>query len=210
MQGVFISFEGPDGSGKTTQVQLLAQMLSAAGYPVTVTREPGGTPLGDQLRSLLLDPANSMCAETEALLYAAARAQHVTQVIAPALARGEIVISDRYSDSTTVYQGIARALDGKRLAALNRFAAKGIMPELTILLDADVDLLRERVAGRGSRDRIERENSQFHETVRQGFLDLAACNSRISVVNALDEPSAVQAAIAAIVRQFLKEREHED
>ncbi|MDU4961711.1 MAG: dTMP kinase [Sporomusaceae bacterium] len=207
MQGIFISFEGPDGSGKTTQVRLLAQMLADSGARVTVTREPGGTPLGDQLRQLLLDPAGSVCPETEALLYAAARAQHVTQVIAPALARGEIVISDRYTDSTTVYQGAARSLDAGRLETLTAFAAKGVMPDLTILLDADVAALRQRVAGRGVCDRIELEPGGFHEAVRQGFLDLASRYSRISVVNALDEPSAVQAAIAAIVRQFLKERQ---
>jgi dTMP kinase len=207
MQGLFISFEGPDGAGKTTQVQLLANLLAASGHTMTVTREPGGTPLGDKIRTLLLDPANSeMCAETEALLYAATRAQHVTQVIAPALARGEIVISDRYADSTVVYQGAARALDENRLKALNEFAVKGVMPDLTILLDAEVALLQSRLAGRGDCDRIEQEDVKFHEAVRQGFLALAARQSRIKVVSALGEQSDVQAAIAAVVRQFLEER----
>lgn len=207
MQGLFISFEGPDGAGKTTQVQLLADLLAASGHKVTVTREPGGTPLGDKIRTLLLDLANSeMCAETEALLYAAARAQHVTQVIAPALARGEVVISDRYADSTVVYQGAARALDKNRLEALNEFAVKGVMPDLTILLDAEVALLQSRLADRGNCDRIEQEDVKFHETVRQGFLALAARQSRIKVVSALGEQSTVQAAIATIVRQFLEER----
>lgn len=207
MQGLFISFEGPDGAGKTTQVQLLADLLAASGYRVTVTREPGGTPLGDKIRTLLLDLANSeMCAETEALLYAATRAQHVSQVIAPALARGEAVISDRYADSTVVYQGAARTLNTKQLEALNNFAVKGVMPDLTILLDADVASLQSRLSARGHCDRIEQEGIQFHEAVRRGFLALAAQQSRIKVVSALGKQSEVQAAIATVVRQFLKER----
>ncbi|MDF2500350.1 MAG: thymidylate kinase [Anaerosporomusa subterranea] len=207
MQGLFISFEGLDGAGKTTQVQLLADLLISSGHKVTVTREPGGTPLGDKIRTLLLDLANSeMCAETEALLYAAARAQHVTQVIAPALARGEIVITDRYTDSTVVYQGVARTLNKNQLEALNEFAVKGVMPDLTILLDAEVALLQSRLAGRGECDRIEQEDVKFHEAVRQGFLALAARHSRIKVVPALGEQSEVQAAIATVVRQFLKEK----
>ncbi|KYZ76285.1 thymidylate kinase [Anaerosporomusa subterranea] len=207
MQGLFISFEGLDGAGKTTQVQLLTDLLISSGHKVTVTREPGGTPLGDKIRTLLLDLANSeMCAETEALLYAAARAQHVAQVIAPALARGEIVITDRYTDSTVVYQGAARTLNKNQLEALNEFAVKGVMPDLTILLDAEVALLQSRLAGRGECDRIEQEDVKFHEAVRQGFLALAARHSRIKVVPALGEQSDVQAAIATVVRQFLKER----
>jgi dTMP kinase len=206
MQGLFISFEGPDGAGKTTQVKLLAKLLAASGHKVTVTREPGGTPLGDKIRTLLLDLANSeMCAETEALLYAAARAQHVTQVIAPALARGEVVITDRYVDSTIVYQGAARALNQKQLEVLNTFAVKETMPDLTILLDAEVALLQPRLTDRGNFDRIEQESSSFHEAVRQGFLALAAQQPRIKVVPALGEQSAVHATIATVVRQFLEE-----
>jgi dTMP kinase len=206
MQGLFISFEGPDGAGKTTQVKLLADLLAASGHKVTVTREPGGTPLGDKIRTLLLDLANSeMCAETEALLYAAARAQHVTQVIAPALARGEVVITDRYVDSTIVYQGAARALNQKQLEVLNTFAVKETMPDLTILLDAEVALLQPRLTDRGNFDRIEQESTAFHEAVRQGFLALAAQQPRIKVVPALGEQSAVHATIATVVRQFLEE-----
>lgn len=208
MQGLFISFEGPDGAGKTTQVKLLAELLAASGYQVIVTREPGGTRLGDQVRSVLLDLENSeICPETEALLYAAIRAQHVSQVIAPALDRGEVVISDRYADSTVVYQGAGRSLDQAQLKAINAFAVKGIMPDLTILLDADVGLLQARMAGRGSCDRIEQENQDFHETVRQGFLALAAQQPRFKIVSASGEPSEIQAAIAKVVKQFLKERQ---
>lgn len=205
MQGLFISFEGPDGAGKTTQVRLLADMLTAAGHKTLVTREPGGTPLGDKIRAMLLDPANTaMCARTEALLYAAARAQHVNQVIAPALARGEIVITDRYADSTLVYQGAARELDSVQLESLNSFAVMGIMPDLTILLDAQLSELRSRLHGRGNADRIEQEGDVFHENVRQGFLALAAKQPRIKVVSALGGPEAVHTAVAAIVRRFLE------
>lgn len=209
MQGFFISFEGPDGGGKTTQVRLLAQYLAAAGYTVKVTREPGGTPLGDQIRTLLLDPANNeMCARTEALLYAAARAQHVQQLIAPALAQGSVVITDRYADSTVVYQGAARALDKASMETLNAFAVNGLIPNLTILLDADVSLLKRRVSGRGNTDRIEQEAAAFHEAVRQGFLALAAEHpSRIKVVSALGSESEVHAAVIAVIDDFLLRRQ---
>lgn len=203
MQGFFISFEGADGAGKSTQVRLLADVLKSAGYGVILTREPGGTQLGDKIRTLLLDPQNRMCAQTEALLYAAARAQHVAEVIAPALARGEIVITDRYADSTLVYQGVARSLDRVDLENINSFAVRGIMPDLTILLDADIRCLRTRIASRGASDRIEQEGLEFHEAVRQGFIDLAAKQSRIKVVSALGEPDVVHTAVVAVVRQFL-------
>ena len=205
MRGLFISFEGPDGAGKTTQVRLLANMLNSAGRKTVVTREPGGTALGDKIRTLLLDPANKeMCSRTEALLYAAARAQHVDQVIAPALSRGEIVITDRYSDSTFVYQGAARKLDSFQLEQLNSFAVRGVMPDLTILLDAQLSALQSRLSDRGDSDRIEQEGADFHQAVRQGFLELAQKQPRIKIVSALGEPEAVHAQIAAIVTNYLE------
>lgn len=208
MQGIFISFEGPDGAGKTTQVRLLAKHLIHLGYTVTVTREPGGTPIGDKIRALLLDASNrEMHARTEALLYAAARAQHVQERIAPALARGEVVITDRYADSTIVYQGVARSLDKECLAGLNSFAVNGVNPDITLLLDADVSMLKNRVAGRGETDRIEQEATAFHEAVRQGFLALAAEQpARIKIVSALAAEEQVHEEVASIVDNFLQRR----
>lgn len=211
MQGLLISFEGPDGAGKSTQVRLLADKLLSDGYQVTVTREPGGTPLGDKIRTLLLDPANSeMCAQTEALLYAAARAQHVREVIAPALARSEIVITDRYTDSTVVYQGAARALDRAHLEALNLFATDSVVPDITILLDAEAFALKCRLMNRGDSDRIELEGDLFHEAVRQGFLALAADQPRIKRVSALGDPSVVHSAVVAVIDDWLRRKQYEN
>lgn len=207
MPGLFITFEGADGAGKTTQLALLADYLRAQGWPVRCTREPGGTPLGDAIRTLLLDPANvRMAPRTEALLYMAARAQHVAEVIAPALARGEIVLSDRYADSTIVYQGVARQLPEHELAAINAFATGGLEPDLTILLDCRQEVLSGRMAGRGAKDRIEREAARFHEQVRQGFLRLAAASDRFCVIEADGSVQAVHARVIAAVQQFLDRR----
>jgi dTMP kinase len=142
MVWILITFDGPDGGGKTTQLALLAEHLRRSGRTVRCTREPGGTALGDRIRDLLLDPANAEMAPcTEALLYMAARAQHVAEVVAPALARGEVVLSDRFADSTLVYQGAARRLAREDLVAINRFATGGVVPDLTILLDGDAATL---------------------------------------------------------------------
>lgn len=205
MAGIFISFEGPDGVGKTTQLKLLADYLRGQGQVVRCTREPGGTAIGDKIRSLLLDPANSeMGARTEALLYMAARAQHVTEFIAPALAQGEIVLTDRYADSTFVYQGVARKLTTAELVSINDFATDGIEPDLTILLDAEVRMLSNRRSRRGVQDRIERETMLFHEAVRRGFLELAATKpDRIRVISAADNIEVIHKAIVAVIEEFL-------
>lgn len=210
MIGMLITFEGPDGGGKTTQLSLLADHLSRRGFVVRCTREPGGTALGDKIRGLLLDPAHrEMDARTEALLYMAARAQHVAEVIGPALAAGEIVLSDRYSDSTLVYQGAARRLAGEDLAAINRFATGGLAPDLTILLDGDAATLGGRMAGRGGADRIEREAAAFHALVRQGFRELAAAEpGRVKTVAAGGSVAEVHAAVVAVVEEFLRRRNH--
>ncbi len=208
MIGVLITFEGPDGGGKTTQLGLLAEHLRGRGCTVLCTREPGGTALGDKIRGLLLDPANrEMAARTEALLYMAARAQHVAEVIAPALARGEVVLSDRFADSTLVYQGAARQLTRGELAAINAFATGGVAPDLTILLDGDAGMLGGRLAGRGGADRIEREADAFHASVRQGFRELAAAEpERVKPVAAGGTVAEVQAAVVRIVEEFLHRR----
>jgi dTMP kinase len=178
--GIFITFEGPEGSGKTTQIGLLAAHLRAKGHDVLTTREPGGTRIGDQIRAVLHDIANvEMVPEAESLLYSASRAQLVGQVIRPALAQGTIVLSDRYADSTTAYQGYGRGLDLDLLKQITEFATGGLTPHLTIYLDCPVEegLDRKRRASAleaGEWNRLDQETVEFHRRVRQGYLTLAA------------------------------------
>jgi dTMP kinase len=176
--GFFITLEGVEGSGKTTQTALVAESLRAAGHRVTVTREPGGTRAGEAIRAIFLDPAVSLHAAAELLLVLADRAQHVREKLKPALAAGEIVLSDRYSDSTIAYQGYGRGLDLKLLDELNRLATDGTHPDLTIVLDLAVEtgLERTRARVRGDvrgPDRFEGEQVEFHRRVREGFLTIA-------------------------------------
>lgn len=170
----FITFEGIDQSGKSTQVRLLADALTEAGIKVVSVREPGGTPLGEQIRELLLGPVHAgMDPWAEALLYAAARAQLVKDVIRPALERGEAVLSDRYFDSSLAYQGLARGLGFERILDLNLWATGGLKPDLTFIVHLSVDASRERLAGRGSaEDRIEGEALDFHRQVEAGYREL--------------------------------------
>jgi dTMP kinase len=182
----FITFEGIEGCGKTTQIRLLSAALTAAGKRVVLTREPGGCPIADKIRAILLDADNSaMTPSAELLLYAAARAQHVQEVIEPALSRGEIVLCDRFTDATLAYQGYGRGLDKQTIGDLNHLAASGRRPDLTILLDCPVEtglhraIARIEAASAADRsslreERFERESRQFHQRVRDGYLDLAA------------------------------------
>ena len=172
-QGWFISLEGVDGSGKSTQIQTTAAWLKEQGYEVLVTREPGGTATAEKIRNLVLDADVPLQPRTELLLYLAARAQHVAEVIKPALAAGRIVLCDRFVDSTLVYQGIVRGLDLRRIKELNEFASEELMPALTLLLDADPALLEERRRERGVTDRFEQEGLSFQKKLREGFLFLA-------------------------------------
>lgn len=174
MNSLFLTFEGPDGCGKSTQARLLAEKLRSQGYDVFLTREPGGTSLGEAVRELLLGKEYELTSSAEALLYAAARAQHVEEKIRPALAKGQIVICDRFVDSSLAYQGYGLGLSLQRLREINLFATSGLEPDLTILLDLDpqIGLARAR-AGRGQTDRIEERDGAFHKQVREGFLDLA-------------------------------------
>ena len=208
MAGILITMEGPDGSGKTTQIALLAKVLTKAGLEVVQTREPGGTPLADRIRALVLDPAHDkMTARTEALLYMAARAQHTAELIRPAMDRGAVVISDRYADSTLVYQGIARGLPMDSLIWLNRFATEELTPDLTLLLDCDTECLARRVANRGNQDRLEKEDPEFHRKVREGFLLLAAQNpDRFRVIDADRTVESIQKEIQRCVQEFLQKR----
>ena len=200
--------EGPDGSGKTTQIALLAKVLTRAGLEVVQTREPGGTPLADRIRALVLDPAHDrMTARTEALLYMAARAQHTAELIRPAMERGAVVISDRYADSTLVYQGVARGLPLDSLIWLNRFATEELTPDLTLLLDGDTDCLAQRVTSRGNKDRLDNEDPEFHRKVREGFLLLAAQNpERFRVIDADRTVESIQLDIQRCVQEFLQKR----
>jgi dTMP kinase len=174
--GVFIAFEGGDGAGKSTQAARLAEALESRGYTVLRTREPGGTPVGEKLRSLVLDHGNGdIDAHTEALIFAASRAAHASQVIRPALGRGEIVLTDRYIDSSVAYQGAGRNLGLDAVRSLNEWATSGLQPHLTVLLDVDPQLgRRRRTAGQAAEDRLESEADEFHTRIREAFLNLAA------------------------------------
>jgi dTMP kinase len=195
---MFISFEGLDGSGKTTQATMLADALELEGREVVRVREPGGTPTGERIRELLLDPSATIAAPAEALLYAAARAQLVAEVIAPALARGSVVIADRFIDSSLAYQGTARGLGVDRILAVNQLATGGLMPDRTLLLQLPVALASER-RGRAP-DRIEAESAGFHRAVADGFAAAAArFPERIRVVDGSGPPRAVLARVREAV-----------
>lgn len=175
MNGCLITFEGVEGCGKSTQIERLREYLAEErGVSVVVTREPGGTVIAEAIRGVLLDPAHAkMGAVTELLLYEAARAQHFQDCIAPALVAEQVVLCDRFTDSTVAYQGGGRGLDGEMVMQLNSIAAQGVVPDCTFLLDVPVSVGMERVRGRGTPDRIEQESLDFHEKLRQSFLALA-------------------------------------
>jgi dTMP kinase len=171
-RGLFLAFEGGDGAGKSTQVRLLARWLRLKSLDVVVTHEPGDSSIGKHIRNLVLDPAHAgLSVRAEALLYAADRAEHVHSVVRPALARGAVVLTDRYVDSSIAYQGAGRGIGVDAIRELASFATEELLPELTVLLDVPVTVARQRY---DTVDRLEREPPEFHERVRQAFLDLAA------------------------------------
>lgn len=186
----------------------LCSLLEQKGFVVVQTREPGGTAIADKIRTLLLDPAHrEMTPRAEAMLYMAARAQHSAERIRPALSGGAVVVSDRYADSSLVYQGAARGLPLAELAWLNQFATEGLTPDLTLLLDGAVERLASRVADRGNQDRLDREELSFHQRVRTGFLELAKLEpQRIHVVDADRDIELVWTDIKACVIEFLMKR----
>ena len=206
---MFITLEGPDGGGKTTQIRLLHQNLLAAGHDVLLTREPGGTAIGDQVRAVLHDLRNrEMDPAAEILLYSASRAQLVAQVIQPALAAGRIVLCDRYADSTMAYQGYGRGLNREALRAITAFATGGLEPDLTLLLDVSVETgLARRKEGGGEWNRMDEQTLEFHRRTRDGYLDMAAAEPERWVrIDASGSVEGVAAAVWAIVTEKLGRR----
>ena len=206
-RGLFITFEGTDGTGKTTQIQRLAADLRCANYDVCLTHEPGGTPISEQIRDMLLNPDHSeMAATTELLLYTASRAQHVSEVIKPALESGKIVISSRFADAMVVYQGYGRGLDLERINHLNQIATDGVTPDVTFVLDLPVEIGLQRVQkSRGGLDRLEREKIEFHRRLREGYQTLAKQEpQRIKIIDAQVDPEQVYAQIQAVIQPFLQ------
>ena len=203
IKGFFITLEGPEGSGKSTQAVRLTAALKRAGYSVVHTREPGGTPLAEAIRRVLLSASSheSVTAETEALLILAARSQHVAHIIMPALQRGHIVICDRFSDSTFAYQGYGRDVKMQWLRQANDVASSGLSPDFTLLFDlpASLGLARRRKA-RGIQNRLDRECERFHRKVRRGFLALARQSPRrITVIDATQQPDNISITTQALV-----------
>ena len=210
MRGKFITFEGPEGGGKSTQVKTLAEWLRKQGKKVVVTREPGGTRMSELIRALVRDemedPPVTRC---EVLLFLAARAQVVSQVIRPALAHGEWVVCDRFADSTFAYQGYGRGIDVQLLKNFNDFVTEGLVPDLTILLDVPPEVSRTRLAARQAStsdtgDRIEAAGEMFHRRLREGFLDLAKAEpKRFTVIDASKSIDKVAAAVQKTVQRIL-------
>jgi len=203
LKGLLVTFEGLDGCGKSTQMELLAGALRERGYVVLVTREPGGTVLGESIRDLLLDPRHhGMSARAEALLYAAARAQLVEQVIRPALEDGQVVLCDRYLDSSLAYQGYGRGLGTDDIVTLNVWATECLFPDLTLFLDLDDSIRSSRLAA--VPDRLEAEDDDFHQRVAQGYRSLlAAHRHRIRRIDARGSESEVQERVRAVIEQEL-------
>jgi dTMP kinase len=210
----FVTFEGIDGTGKTTQLKALERHLQACGRSCVITREPGGTSLGNLIRQVLLEVGkHPIASPTELFLYLADRAQHVQDVILPALNAGNVVLCDRYTDSTLAYQGYGRGIDLKLLRRLNEFAGGGVRPDLTFLLDCPVALGLSRTAqrqrtiatGESREDRFEREKLDFHERVRAGFLDIARTEAwRFRIINAARSAEEVAQEIRQIIDRELK------
>lgn len=205
-QGKFITFEGPDGSGKTTQMALLGDFLRQQGFSLILTREPGGTPIGDQIRSVLMALKNQeMQPRTEILLFQASRAQLVEQVILPNLAQGAVVLCDRYADSTLAYQGYGyRCFTLEQLRPLIAFATGGLTPDLTLLLDVEVEVGLRRRMKKGDWNRLDAYDLPFHQRVRQGYLEMALAEpQRWVVIDAGQSPEKVQAEIRRVVLERL-------
>lgn len=206
MTGLFITLEGPEGAGKSTNREYLAERLRERGIDVLLTREPGGTPLAERIRELLLDPSDEpMAVDTELLLVFAARAQHLQQVIRPALTKGSVVLCDRFTDATYAYQGGGRGLSIERIAQLEQFVQGELRPDLTLIFDLPVEVGLARAAARGRLDRFEQEGRGFFEAVRQAYLQRAAQSpQRYRVLDAGQTLVQVQADIDALLPSLLE------
>ncbi|UCJ15902.1 dTMP kinase [Pseudomonas sp. MM211] len=206
MSGLFITLEGPEGAGKSTNREYLAALLREQGIDVLLTREPGGTPLAERVRELLLAPSDEpMASDTELLLVFAARAQHLAQVIVPALQRGEVVLCDRFTDATYAYQGGGRGLDVERIAQLERFVQGALRPDLTLVFDLPVEVGLARAAARGRLDRFEQEGREFFEAVRSTYLQRAKAEpARYRIIDAAQSLEAVQRDLDALLPQLLE------
>lgn len=206
MSGLFITLEGPEGAGKSTNRDYLAALLREHGVDVVLTREPGGTPLAERIRELLLAPADEpMASDTELLLVFAARAQHLQQVVRPALARGAVVLCDRFTDATYAYQGGGRGVPAERIALLEDFVQGALRPDLTLVFDLPVEVGLARAAARGRLDRFEQERLEFFEAVRSTYLHRAAqAPERYRVLDAAQPLDAVQQRIAGLLPQLLE------
>jgi dTMP kinase len=203
---LFITLEGPEGAGKSTNREYLAERLRAAGIEVLLTREPGGTPLAERIREVLLTPGDEvMNPDTELLLVFAARAQHLAEVIRPALARGAVVLCDRFTDSTYAYQGGGRGLSVERIATLEQFVQGKLRPDLTLVFDLPVEVGLARASARGRLDRFEQEGRVFFDAVRQAYLKRAAADpARYLLVDAAQPLSQVQQALDALLPKLLE------
>lgn len=206
MTGCFITLEGPEGAGKSTNREFLAERLRERGIDVLLTREPGGTPLAERIRELLLAPSDEpMASDTELLLVFAARAQHLDQVIRPALARGTVVLCDRFTDATYAYQGGGRGLAKQRIEQLENFVQGDLRPDLTLIFDLRVDIGLSRAAARGRLDRFEQEGLGFFEAVRNAYLERARqAPTRYQVIDAGQPLAAVQSDLQALLPQILE------
>jgi len=204
-KGILITFEGSEGGGKSLQIQKLGEYLKNKGFRVLTLREPGQTKIGEKIRQILLDPKNkNLVPQAETLLFEASRAQLVEEIIKPALAQGVIVLIDRFFDSTTAYQGYGRQLPVERIEMLNDFATDGLKPDLTILLDLEVEEGLKRREKSGKKDRIDMESLKFHQKVREGYLEIARKNPRRwRIVDASKSPEEVFEEIKKIVKEKL-------
>jgi dTMP kinase len=211
MKGIFITFEGIDGTGKTTQQHLVAQVLRDRGYDVVESREPGGTQLAESVRKLVLDASLPLTTDTQTLLYLAARSEHVNKLLRPSLAAGKIVICDRFSDSTLVYQGLAQGksiTELDTLRQLNAFATGGLVPDLTLVFDASPEALLARRVQRGVSDRYEQQGLEFQQHLRAGFLQLAKHEpQRIKLIDAGGNVEEVSRAVLIAIDSVLDEEQ---